>query len=201
LLLACASSNKPGVLAAPLNQLLEKLNSGPESRRFFSSREEIMPEEQPEAEAEPTREDHDHGGGGGGGHNGDGDPTHRDTIAIVNGRPIDLAKGPLTIEFGGFTLRLGLSPDKERSPGETYTETYREKEIRITGPVKGDPRLGHPPGRLFINGKHIDYHYDPASGRIFAHGMFSVHFSLVDFARAYISANPNLLDIGHGPHP
>jgi len=120
-----------------------------------------------------------------------------DSFITINGHTIDLAREPLNIEFRGFTLKVSYSASKERGFGERHTEKYRDYEIVITGAEKGEPRLGRPPGRLFINGKHIDFNYDPATGRIYHHGIFSVHYSLTDFARAYINANPNLLDIGH----
>ena len=127
------------------------------------------------------------------------EPGYRDTIVTINGQVIDLAREPLRIEIGGFVIDVSYAAGKERSTGQAHIEHYRDYEIRITGAVKGEPRLGRPPGRLYINGKHIEYNYDPATGRIDHHGLFSVHYSLPDFARAYISANPNLADISHHP--
>lgn len=139
-----------------------------------------------EGEAADTHSGHVHG-----------EVCCRDTIVMINGQSIDLSRDPLKVEFCGFTVNISYSPAKERGVGETHTEHYRDYEIVITGAKQGEPKLGRPPGRLFINGKHIEYNYDPATGRIDHHGIFSVHYSLPDFAHAFISANPNLLDIGH----
>jgi hypothetical protein len=140
----------------------------------------------------PQHDEHDHPD-----HQHDGEVCCRDTILTINGHSIDLAREPLKLEFCGFTLNVSYSAAKERTPGEKHVEEYRGFEIVIIGPDKGDPLQGRPPGRLFINGKHIEYLYKPTNGNIHHHGMFSVHKSLIDFAHAYISANPALADIGH----
>jgi hypothetical protein len=149
-----------------------------------------------------------HNDSGGGGHHGDGGTdTHggsvngdiccRDTIIVINGQSIDLSREPLKVEFCGFTFNVSYSLAKERSVGENHVEQYQDYKIVITGAMKGDPQIGRPPGRLYINGKHIEYNYNPTSGRIDNHGIFSVHYSLLDFAHAFINANPTLNDMGH----
>jgi hypothetical protein len=120
-----------------------------------------------------------------------------DGLISINGRSIDLAHEPLTIELQGFTLKVSYESHKHRCAGVSRKENYSGYDIEIVCPDKGDANTGQPPGRLFINGKHIDYEYEPTSGRIHSHSMFSIHFSLSDFAHAYVSANPNLHDTGH----
>ena len=140
-----------------------------------------------ESHDEPDQH-HDHG---------PGEICFCDTIITINGHAIDLSREPLSIEFRGFAVNVSYSAGKERGVGETHTEHLKDYKIVITGPTKGEPHMGRPPGRLFINGKHIAYNYDPPTGRIDHHGIFSVHYDLFDFARAYIDANPSLADIGH----
>ena len=130
-------------------------------------------------------------------HQHEGEACCRDTILTINGHAIDLAREPLKIEFCGFTLEVSYSAAKERTPGEKHVEQHNGYEIVIVGPDKGDPLLGRPPGRLFINGKHIEYSYDPRTGFIRHHVIFGVHESLTSFARAFISANPRLVDAPH----
>lgn len=137
-----------------------------------------------------NRDSHEH-------HDHDGEVCCRDTIFTINGHTIDLAREPLKIEFCGFTLDLSYSAAKERTVGEKKVEMYHDYEIVINGPDKGNPLKGQPPGRLFINGKHIEYSYEPGTGFIRHERIFSVHESLTSLARAFVSANPMLTDAPH----
>lgn len=130
-------------------------------------------------------------------HQQEGEVCGRDTIMTVNGHSIDLACEPLKVEFCGFSLELSYCAANERTPGKRCVEKYNGYEISITGPDRGDPLKGTPPGRLFINGKHIEYTYDPRTGFIRHHVIFGVHESLTSLARVFISANPELADMPH----
>lgn len=127
-----------------------------------------------------------------------GEVCCRDTILTINGQSFDLAREPLKIEYCGFTLDISYSAAKERTPGETHVEQHDGHEIAVVGPDKGDPAKGIPPGRLFINGKHIEYVYHPATGEVGHLEMFSLHRSLLELARTYITSNPGLAEFpGH----
>ena len=154
------------------------------------------PSQHPQPGDTPQHDEHEHG------HNDHqhGEVCCRDTILTINGHSIDLAREPLKLEFCGFTLAVSYSAAKERTPGEKHVEQYKGYEIAIVGPDKGDRMKGRPPGRLFINGKHIEYIYHPATGEIGHRDMFSLHRSLLDLARTYIVSNPTLTEFPTHQH-
>lgn len=154
---------------------------------------------------EQTEDAHDHEDGDDvAGHTHPADHEHaigqvccRDTVLKINGQAFDLSVQPLTVQFAGFTLNLAYNCADERQPGETMIEKHKDFEFEIRGPNTGDLLKGLSPGRLFINGKHIEFIYNPRNGTIRHGSMFSIHRSVSDFARAFVSANPTLDESGH----
>ncbi len=115
----------------------------------------------------------------------------------IKGVTHDLASTPVDIDIMGVNIRIGPSGKGAALASKEPEPQVPKYDIRIEGPDRGDLGTGTPPGKLFINDIEIAYEYRPSNGIISSHAMFSVHRTLTDFAKAYISAIPTLKPSGH----